>query len=129
MTFMLDLISSHYIVDWKLNLESAMDIAYQSEMSMRNRVAMYRYDDGAIPPFVLHLSDGAFYKFIWTAVLNRHVMSESATVYLRREDLLAEDWKVVVAKMPEMDARVTPVRDMMKYRFYQQIMGEVPSDE
>ena len=129
MTFVLDLTNALYVVDWKLNLESAMDIAYQSEMSMRNRVAIYRYDDGAIPPFVLHLSDGAFYKFIWTAGLNRHVMSASAQVYLRREDLLAEDWKVVVVKRPEMDRRVVPVKDMMKYRFDEQVMGEVPSDE
>ena len=129
MTFVLDLTNALYVVDWKLDLESAMNIAYQSGQSMQERVAMYRYDDGAMPPFVLHLSGGAFFKFIWTEGLNKHVMSESAAVYLRREDLIAEDWKVVVVKRPEMDRRVVPVKDMMKYRFWKQIMGEVPSDE
>ena len=129
MTFVLDLTNALHVVDWKLSLESAMNIAYQAGMSMQDRVAMYRYDDGAMPYFALHLSGGAFYKYIWTEGLNRHVMSESAAVYLSREDLLAEDWKVVVVKRPEMDRRVVPVKDMMKYRFYQQIMGKVPTDE
>lgn len=129
MTFVLDLTNALYVVDWKLDLESAVNVAYQAGMSMQERVVMYRYDDGAMPPFVLHLSGEAFFKFIWTEGLNRHVMSASAMVYLRREDLLAEDWKVVVVKRPEMDRRVVPVKDMMKYRFHQQIMGEVPSDE
>ena len=118
MTYVLDMTGAQCVVDLKLNLGDAIDIARQAEEALPNRVAIYRHSDEALPSFVLHLSGGDFYKFIWKEGLHRHVMSECASVYLCREDILAEDWKVVVVRTPVMDINVKPTRDELRDVFY-----------
>ena len=124
MTHVLDMTGAQYVVDLKLSLCDAMDIARQAEEALPNRVAIYRHSDVALPSFVLHLSVGAFYKYIWDGDLHRHVMSECASVHLRGEDILTEDWKVVVVKRPAMDISVKPVRDELREMFYLEIIKE-----
>ena len=124
MTYVLDMTGAQCVVDLKFSLCDAMDIARQAEEALPDRVAIYRHSDEASPSFVLHLSGGDFYKFIWKEGLHRHVMSTGISVYLYREDILAEDWKVVVVRKPVMDINVKPARDELRNVFYLDVIDE-----
>ena len=124
MTHVLDMTGARCVAGLKFGLCDAMDIASQTEEALPNRVAIYRHSDEALPSFVLHLSGGAFYKYIWNGGICRHVMAAEASVYLHGEDILAEDWKVVVVKVPAMDINVKPVRDVLRDVFYLDVIDE-----